>query len=67
MKAAEASVPPLVQGLSLLRERAQEAEVHLISSDDTSRAQEVVDAEVAGAVEQPVPTPGEGSSALVRV
>ena len=42
-------------------------EVHPISSDDTSRAQEVVDAEVVGAMEQPVPTPGEGSSALTRV
>ena len=36
MKAAEASVPPLVQGLPLLRESAREAEVHPISSDDTS-------------------------------
>ena len=67
MKAAEASVTPLVQGLPLLRESAREAEVYPISSDDTSWAQEVVDAEVVGAVEQPVPTPGEGSSALVRV
>ncbi|XP_066363713.1 uncharacterized protein [Miscanthus floridulus] len=38
MKAAEASVAPLVQGLPLLREGAQEAEVHPISSDDTSQA-----------------------------
>ena len=42
-------------------------EVHSISSDDTSRAKEVVDAEAAGTVEQPAPTSGEGSSALVRV
>ncbi|XP_066373374.1 uncharacterized protein [Miscanthus floridulus] len=57
MKAAEASVAPLVQGPPSLRESAREAEVHLISSDDTSRAQEVVDAKVASAVEQPVLTP----------
>ena len=50
-----------------MRESAQEAEVHPISFDDTSRAQKVVDAEVAGTMEQPAPTPGEGSSALVRV
>jgi len=67
MKAAKASVAPLVQGPPSLQESAREVEVHLISSDDTSRAQEVVDAKVASAVEQPVPTPGEGSSALVRV
>ena len=42
-------------------------EVHLISSDDTSQAKEVVDAEVAGTMEQPALTLGEGSSALVRV
>ncbi|XP_066373844.1 uncharacterized protein [Miscanthus floridulus] len=53
MKAAEASVAPLGQGPSSSREGAQKVEVHLISSDDTSRAQEVVDAEVAGAVAQP--------------
>ena len=67
METAEASMVPLVQGPPLLRESAREAEVHPISSDDTSWAQEVVDAEVAGAVEQPVPTPGEGSLALMRV
>ncbi|XP_066384863.1 uncharacterized protein [Miscanthus floridulus] len=66
MKVAEASVTPLAQGPPSLWESAREVEVHLISSDDTSRVQEAVDAEVAGAVEQPVPTPGEGSSALVR-
>ncbi|XP_066344475.1 uncharacterized protein [Miscanthus floridulus] len=37
MKAAEASVAPLVQGPPSLRESAQEVEVHPISSDDTSR------------------------------
>ena len=67
MKAVEASVAPLVQGLPLLWESAREAEVHPISSDDTSRAQEVVDAVVAGTVEQPALTRGEGSSALMRV
>ena len=67
MKAAEASVAPLVQGPPSSREGAREVEVHTISSDDTSRAQEMADAKVAGTVEQPVPTPGEGSSALMRV
>ncbi|XP_066308053.1 uncharacterized protein [Miscanthus floridulus] len=67
MKAVEPSVAPLVQGPPSLRESAREVEVHPISSDDTSRAQEVVDAEVADAVEQPVLTLGEGSSALVWV
>ncbi|XP_066358095.1 uncharacterized protein [Miscanthus floridulus] len=67
MKAVEASVAPLVLGLPLLRGSVREAEVHPISSDDTSQAQEVVDAEVAGFVEQPAPTLGEGSSALVWV
>ena len=67
MKAAEALVAPLVQGPPSLQESAREAEVHPISSDNTSRAREVVDAEVTGAVEQSVPTLGEGSSALVRV
>ncbi|XP_066384739.1 uncharacterized protein [Miscanthus floridulus] len=51
MKAAEASVAPLAQGLPLLRESAREAEVYPISSDDTSWAREVVNAEDAGAVE----------------
>ena len=66
MKAVEASVAPLVQGSPLLRESAREAEVYPISSDDTSRALEAVDAEDAGAVEQPAPILDEGSSALVR-
>ncbi|XP_066333926.1 uncharacterized protein [Miscanthus floridulus] len=51
MKAAEALVAPLVQGPPSLRESAREAEVHPISSDDTSRAREVVDVEETGAVE----------------
>ena len=51
MKAAEASVAPLAQGPPLLRESAREAEVYPISSDDTSRAREVVDTEDAGAME----------------
>ena len=50
MKAAEALVTPLVQGPPLLRESAREVEVYPISSDNTSRAREVVDAEDAGAV-----------------
>ncbi|XP_066375551.1 uncharacterized protein [Miscanthus floridulus] len=66
MKAAEATVVPLVQGSPLLRESAREAEVYPISSDDTSRAREVVDAEDAGAVEQPALVLDEGSSALMR-
>ncbi|XP_066396533.1 uncharacterized protein [Miscanthus floridulus] len=49
MKAAEASMASLVQGLPLLWESAREA----------------VDAEVAGAVEQPALTLGKGSSALM--
>ncbi|XP_066311080.1 uncharacterized protein [Miscanthus floridulus] len=36
MKAAEASVAPSVQGPPSLRESAREAEVHPISSDNTS-------------------------------
>ena len=67
MKAAETSVAPLVQGPPSLRESAREVEVLPISSNDVSRAREMADGEVAGAVEQPVPTPGEGSSALARV
>ena len=67
MKAAEALVAPLVQGPPLLRESARETEVYPISSDDTSWAREVVDAEDAGAVGQPVPILDEGNSALVRV
>ncbi|XP_066347823.1 uncharacterized protein [Miscanthus floridulus] len=66
MKATEALVAPLVQGPPLLRESDREAEVYPISSDNTSRAQEVVDAEETGVVEQPALTLGEGSSALVR-
>ena len=67
MKAAEASVALLVQGPPSLWESAREAEVYLISSDDTSRARGVVDTEETGTVEQSALTLGEGSSALVRV
>ena len=67
MKAAEASVAPLVQGPPLLPGSAREVEVLLISSSDVSRAREMADGEVVGAVEQLVPTSGEGSSALARV
>ncbi|XP_066315476.1 uncharacterized protein [Miscanthus floridulus] len=66
MKAAEALEAPLVQGSPLLRESAREAEVYPISSDDTSRAREVVDAKDAGVMEQPVLVLDEGNSALVR-
>ena len=58
---------PLVQGPPLLWESTREMEVYPISSDDTSRAREVVDAEETDAVEQPAPLLDEGSSALVRV
>ena len=63
----QASIPSPVQGPPPLQESTREVEVHSISSDDTSRAKEVVDAEADGTVEQPAPTFGEGSSALVRV
>ena len=66
-EAGQASIPPLVQGPPLLQESAREVEVHSISFDDTSRVKEVVDAEVAGTMERPAPTSGEGSSALMRV
>ncbi|XP_066341314.1 uncharacterized protein [Miscanthus floridulus] len=66
MKAAEASVPPPMQGPPPLWESAQEVEVHSISSDDTSWGKEGVDAEAASTVELPAPTSGEGGSALVR-
>ena len=67
MQAAEASAVPLAQGPPLLRESARETEVYPISSDDTSRAWEVVDAEETDAVERPAPLLDEGNSALVRV
>jgi hypothetical protein len=65
MKAAEASEAPLVQGSPLLRESAREVEVYPISSDKTSRAWEVVDAEDADVMEQPALVLDEGNSALV--
>ncbi|XP_066375265.1 uncharacterized protein [Miscanthus floridulus] len=49
------------------KESAQEVEIQTISSDDTSRGKEVADVKAASTAEQPVPTPAEGSSALVRV
>ncbi|XP_066334456.1 uncharacterized protein [Miscanthus floridulus] len=48
------------------QESAREVEVHSISSDDTSRGKEVVDAEAASTVEQPAPTSSERSLALVQ-
>ena len=41
--------------------------VHSIPSDDTSRGKGVADVEAASTVEQPAPTSGEGSAALMRV
>ena len=67
MKAAQASIPPSVQGPPPSRESVREVEVHSISSNDTSRGKEVADAEAPSTVEQPAPTSSEGSSALVRV
>ncbi|XP_066351403.1 uncharacterized protein [Miscanthus floridulus] len=55
MKMAEASVPPLVQGLPLLWESAREVEVHSISSGDTSQGREGADAEAVSTMEQPAP------------
>jgi len=63
----QASVPPAVQDLLPSQESAQEVEVHTISFDDTSRGKEVADAEASSTMEQPVSTPGDGSSTLVRV
>ena len=67
MGAGQASVPPPVQDPPPSQESAQEVEVHSISSDDTSQGREVADVEAASTVEQPAPTSGEGSLALVRV
>ncbi|XP_066342155.1 uncharacterized protein [Miscanthus floridulus] len=67
VQAAEASAVPLAQGPPLLWESAWEMEVYPISSDNTSRAREVVDAEETDAMEQPALLLDEGSSALVRV
>ncbi|XP_066334355.1 uncharacterized protein [Miscanthus floridulus] len=66
MTAAEALVVPLVQGPLLLRESAREAEVYPISSDDTSRAQEVVDAKETE-LEAEVTRAAEASSAVQTV
>ncbi|XP_066374036.1 uncharacterized protein [Miscanthus floridulus] len=67
MQAAEASAVPLAQGPPLLRESARETEVYPISSDDTSRAREVVDTEETDCRGATAPLLDEGSSALVRV
>ncbi|XP_066373536.1 uncharacterized protein [Miscanthus floridulus] len=53
-EATVASVAPLVQ-------------VYPVSSDETSQGREAVDAEVAAAMEQLVPSSVKGSSALMRV
>ncbi|XP_066320445.1 uncharacterized protein [Miscanthus floridulus] len=65
-RVGQASILPPIQGPPPPQENAREVEVHSISSDDTSREKEVVDAEAASTVDQPAPTSGEGSSALVR-
>ncbi|XP_066316209.1 uncharacterized protein [Miscanthus floridulus] len=65
-EAGQAVVPPLVQDPPPSQGSAREVEVHSISSDNTSRGKDVADAEAASTVEQPAPTSGEGSSALVR-
>ena len=67
MGTGQASVPPPVQDPPLSQESTREAEVHSISSDDTSRGKEVADTEAASTTEQPAPTSGERNSALVRV
>ena len=54
-----------IQDLPPLQESAQV--VQTISFDDTSQGKVVADAEAANIAEQQVPTPAEGSSALVRV
>ena len=51
MKAAKALVAPWVQGPPPLRESAWEVEILLISSDDTSRAQEMASVKATGVVE----------------
>ena len=66
MEAGPALVPPPVQDLPPSQESAREVEVQA-TSDDTSRGKEAANAEAAGTAEQPVPTPGEGNLALVRV
>ncbi|XP_066358482.1 uncharacterized protein [Miscanthus floridulus] len=60
-----ALILPLVEDQPPSQESTRELEVHSISSDDTSRGQEVADAEAASTMEQPAPTSGEGSSVLV--
>ncbi|XP_066320542.1 uncharacterized protein [Miscanthus floridulus] len=67
MEAGQALVPPPVQDPPPSQESAREVEVHSISSDDTSRGKEVANTEAASTTEQPAPTSGKGSLALVRV
>ncbi|XP_066344051.1 uncharacterized protein [Miscanthus floridulus] len=64
-EAGQALIPPSIQGPPPLQESAQEVEVHSISSDDTSRAKKVADAEAASTEEQPTLNSGKGSSVLV--
>ena len=51
MGPGQALVPPPIQDPPPSQESAREAEVHLISSDDTSRGKEVADVEAASTVE----------------
>ena len=67
MEAGQALVPPSVQDLPPSQESAREVEVQATSSNDTSWGKEAANAEAASTAEQSVSTPGEGSSALVRV
>ena len=67
MEVGQPLVPPLAQGLPPSLESAREVEVQATPSDGTSREKGPVDVEAASTVEQPGPTSGEGSAALVRV
>ncbi|XP_066365505.1 uncharacterized protein [Miscanthus floridulus] len=55
-EAGQASILPPVQGPPPLQESTREVEVHSISSDNTSRVKEVVDAKAASTMEQPALT-----------
>jgi len=67
MEVGQPLVPPLAQGLPSSLESAREVEIQATPSAGTSREKGAADAEAASTVEQPAPTSGEGSSALVRV
>jgi len=67
MEVGQPLVLPLAQGLPSLLESAREVEVQATPSDGTSREKGPADVEAASTVEQPAPTSGEGSMALVQV